>query len=60
MKFQQLKEEMEQTIEDKNERSKVLEGSLGDILSSTQVIDQYVFKQTNAIIRFLTVFRWSC
>lgn len=37
MKFQQLKDEVEQTIEDKVERAKVLEGSLGDILSSTQV-----------------------
>ncbi|KAL3618100.1 Sucrose synthase 6 [Castilleja foliolosa] len=36
MKFQQLKDEIEQTIEDKVERSKVLEGTLGDILSSTQ------------------------
>ncbi|GFP99070.1 sucrose synthase 6 [Phtheirospermum japonicum] len=36
MKFQHLKDEIEQTIEDKVERSKVLEGTLGDILSSTQ------------------------
>ncbi|KAG8378645.1 hypothetical protein BUALT_Bualt07G0006900 [Buddleja alternifolia] len=45
MKFQQLNNEIEQTIEDKLERSKVLEGSLGDILSSTQeaaVVPPYV------------------
>ncbi|KAL9170938.1 hypothetical protein ABFS82_04G178700 [Erythranthe guttata] len=36
MKPQHLKDEIEQTIEDKAERSKVLEGSLGDILCSTQ------------------------
>ncbi|KAI3464193.1 hypothetical protein Pfo_020856 [Paulownia fortunei] len=45
MKFQHLKDEIEQTIEDKVERSKVLEGSLGDILSSTQeasVVPPYV------------------
>ncbi|KAK4479260.1 hypothetical protein RD792_014771 [Penstemon davidsonii] len=45
MKFQQLKDEIDQTIEDKVERSKVLEGSLGDILSSTQeaaVVPPYV------------------
>ncbi|XP_051136647.1 sucrose synthase 7-like [Andrographis paniculata] len=45
MKFQQLKEELEQTIEDKVERAKVLEGSLGDILSSTQeaaVVPPYI------------------
>ncbi|KAL0421699.1 UNVERIFIED_CONTAM: Sucrose synthase 5 [Sesamum latifolium] len=36
MKFQQLQDEVEQAIEDKVERAKVLEGSLGDILSSTQ------------------------
>ncbi|KAL0385212.1 UNVERIFIED_CONTAM: Sucrose synthase 6 [Sesamum radiatum] len=32
MKFQQLQDEVEQAIEDKVERAKVLEGSLGDIL----------------------------
>lgn len=37
MKLQQLQEEIEQTIEDKVERSKVMEGTLGDILNSTQV-----------------------
>ncbi|KAL0318669.1 UNVERIFIED_CONTAM: Sucrose synthase 7 [Sesamum angustifolium] len=45
MKFQHIKDEIEQTIEDKIERSKVLEGSLGDILSSTQeaaVVPPYV------------------
>ncbi|KAL2253888.1 UNVERIFIED_CONTAM: Sucrose synthase 6 [Sesamum indicum] len=36
MKFQQLQDEVEQAIEDKVERAKVLESSLGDILSSTQ------------------------
>ncbi|KAL8547789.1 hypothetical protein ACS0TY_007212 [Phlomoides rotata] len=36
MKLQHLQDEIEQTIEDKVERSKVLEGTLGDILSSTQ------------------------
>ncbi|KAL0357625.1 UNVERIFIED_CONTAM: Sucrose synthase 5 [Sesamum calycinum] len=36
MKFQQLQDEVKQGIEDKVERAKVLEGSLGDILSSTQ------------------------
>ncbi|KAL0356405.1 UNVERIFIED_CONTAM: Sucrose synthase 6 [Sesamum radiatum] len=45
MKFEHIKDEIEQTIEDKIERSKVLEGSLGDILSSTQeaaVVPPYV------------------
>lgn len=37
MKYQQLKEETEKSIEDEVERGKVLEGSLGQILSSTQV-----------------------
>lgn len=37
MKLQQLQEEIEQTIQDKVERSKVMEGTLGDILNSTQV-----------------------
>ncbi|CAI9113306.1 OLC1v1013880C1 [Oldenlandia corymbosa var. corymbosa] len=36
MKYQHLKEEIEKAIEDKLERDKVLEGSLGQILSSTQ------------------------
>ncbi|CAA0836163.1 Sucrose synthase 6 [Striga hermonthica] len=45
MKFQHVKDEIEQTIDDKLERSKILEGSLGDILSSTQeaaVVPPYV------------------
>lgn len=37
MKYQQLKEEIEKSIEDEVERGKVLEGSLGQVLSSTQV-----------------------
>lgn len=37
MKLQHLQEEIEQTIEDKVERSKVMEGTLGYILNSTQV-----------------------
>lgn len=37
MKLKNLMEEIESTIEDKVERTKVLEGSLGQILSSTQV-----------------------
>lgn len=37
MKHQNLMDEIEKSIEDKVERSKVLEGSLGRILSSTQV-----------------------
>ncbi|KAK4426997.1 Sucrose synthase 6 [Sesamum alatum] len=36
MKLQQLKDEVEQAIEDKVERARVLEGSLGHILNSTQ------------------------
>ncbi|WOG92281.1 hypothetical protein DCAR_0311544 [Daucus carota subsp. sativus] len=36
MKHQTLMDEIEESIEDKSERSKVLEGSLGQILSSTQ------------------------
>ncbi|KAH6806761.1 sucrose synthase 6 [Perilla frutescens var. frutescens] len=45
MKLQHLQEEIEQTIEDKVERSKVMEGTIGDILSSTQeaaVVPPYV------------------
>ncbi|KAL1563093.1 Sucrose synthase 7 [Salvia divinorum] len=45
MKLQHLQEEIEQTIEDKVERSKVMEGTLGDILNSTQeaaVVPPYV------------------
>ncbi|KAG6423938.1 hypothetical protein SASPL_114346 [Salvia splendens] len=45
MKLQHLQEEIEQTIEDKAERSKVMEGTLGDILNSTQeaaVVPPYV------------------
>ncbi|KAL2555270.1 Sucrose synthase 6 [Forsythia ovata] len=45
MKSQHLKEEIEKTIEDKLERSKILEGSVGDILNSTQeaaVVPPYV------------------
>lgn len=44
MKFQNLMDEIEQTIEDKAERAKVLEGSLGDILSSTQVCFTWIFR----------------
>ncbi|XP_057812386.1 sucrose synthase 7-like isoform X2 [Salvia miltiorrhiza] len=45
MKLQHLQEEIEQTIEDKVERSQVMEGTLGDILNSTQeaaVVPPYV------------------
>uniref|UniRef100_A0A2N9GHN0 Sucrose synthase n=1 Tax=Fagus sylvatica TaxID=28930 RepID=A0A2N9GHN0_FAGSY len=45
MKRQQITEEVDKSIEDKNERSKVLEGLLGYILSSTQeaaVVPPYV------------------
>jgi len=38
MKHHHLMEEMELVIDDKSERSQVLEGILGFILSSTQVI----------------------
>lgn len=38
MKQQQLMNEIEKSIEDKRERIKVLEGSLGQILISTQVL----------------------
>jgi len=38
MKFDQLMEEVERTIDDTNERNYVLEGNLGFILSSTQVL----------------------
>ena len=38
MKLHHLMEEMEQVIDDKSERDQVLEGNLGFILSSTQVI----------------------
>lgn len=37
MKLKNLMEDIENTIEDKAERTKVLEGSLGQTLSSTQV-----------------------
>lgn len=42
MKLQHLQDEIEQTIADKAERSQVLEGTLGDILSSTQVTGDFV------------------
>ncbi|GAA0146129.1 hypothetical protein LIER_06155 [Lithospermum erythrorhizon] len=45
MKYRDLKEEIERTVEDKHERTKVLEGTIGDILSSTQeavVVPPYV------------------
>ncbi|KAL6549511.1 Sucrose synthase 6 [Orobanche hederae] len=45
MKFQQLKDEIEQTIEDKMERSKFLETPFGDILNSAQeaaVVPPYI------------------
>lgn len=38
MKSQDLMKDLEITIEDKRERSQVLEGFLGYILSNTQVI----------------------
>lgn len=38
MKLQQIMEEVEKSIEDKKERSKVLEGLLGYILTSTKVL----------------------
>lgn len=38
MKQQQVMDEIEKSIEDKRERIKVLEGSLGQILTSTQVL----------------------
>lgn len=37
MKYQEIMEDMENSIEDKAERIKVLEGLLGYILSSTKV-----------------------
>lgn len=37
MKLKHLTEEIEETIEDKAERTRILEGSLGKIMSSTQV-----------------------
>lgn len=43
MKHQDLMDEIEKSIEDKLERSKVLEGSLGRILSSTQVMFHDLF-----------------
>ncbi|XP_073269629.1 sucrose synthase 5-like [Primulina huaijiensis] len=45
MKFQHLKDEIEQTIEDKVERSQLWEGALGDIINSTQeaaIVPPYV------------------
>nr|GMC77578.1 sucrose synthase 5-like [Ipomoea batatas] len=45
MKLKHLTEEIEQTIEDKAERSKVFEGTVGQIMSSTQeaaVVPPYV------------------
>lgn len=38
MKLHHLMDEMEQVIDDKNERAQVLEGVLGYILCSTQVL----------------------
>lgn len=38
MKRQHIMDEVDKSIQDKNERKKVLEGLLGYILSSTQVL----------------------
>lgn len=43
MKMQHVMEELEKSIEDKHERSKVLEGLLGYIISSTQVYIIYIY-----------------
>lgn len=43
MKLHHLMEEMEQVIDDKNERNRVLEGNLGYILGSTQVFLLFFF-----------------
>jgi sucrose synthase len=42
MKLHDLMEEVERTIDDKIERNHVLEGNLGFILSSTQVLCLYI------------------
>lgn len=44
MKMQRVMEELEKSIEDKHERSKVLEGLLGYIISSTQVYIMYIIQ----------------
>lgn len=49
MKSQHLKEEIEKTIEDKLERSKILGGTIGDIFNSTQVNSKQSF---NKILAF--------
>lgn len=43
LKSQHIMEELESIIEDKNDRSKVLEGMLGYILSSTKVLTYSLF-----------------
>ena len=45
MKAQNIMGEVEQSIEDKQERSKVLEGLLGYILTSTQVLNLLITYQ---------------
>lgn len=42
MKIHHLMEEMERVIDDKSERNQVLEGILGFILSSTQVLNLFM------------------
>lgn len=42
MKIHHLMEEMERVIVDKSERNQVLEGILGFILSSTQVLNLFI------------------
>lgn len=41
MKIHHLMEEMDRTIDDKSERNQVLEGTLGFILSTTQVLNLF-------------------
>ncbi|PIN24830.1 Glycosyltransferase [Handroanthus impetiginosus] len=52
MKLQQLMDELEKAIEDKDERSQILEGSIGEILYSTQeaaIVPPYVAFTTRHI-----------
>lgn len=57
MKLHELMEEVERTIDDKNERNYVLEGNLGFILSSTQVL--FIFCLIGSITQIIIILRFK-
>ena len=58
MKGRNIMEEVEKSIEDKQERTKVLEGLLGYILTSTQVFSSYYHQ--NSLKLYTLFFSYSC